>query len=384
MGKFKILFSGLIAASAITACGGGGGSSGGFVAGTTGTSNVQSIVISSPTSNAITDNQNGTYKRKFSLLARDSNGTPVANGTKISLKVVDSIIAQGTFNATNTASGTTLAIPNATKADSSAIADLTTTNITRSGVTGGILRGIEANDVVLFYSNGDSADVVRNVSAAPTAANTLTVTNAYTKSSPGYAAASYRVMASMLGAGIAGVDKNSKSTPGYVETLNGEGVGTFYVTYPSNATYAQSGSYPTVDTRWTPTGSGVPYIIASSGTVAAAARFAFVNIAGYVITATPQTWAATTGVAKRVELCVVDGGDKSRVPFSPVSINLKSGAATTLGLAYVAGTPQSGTTYFTDTTGCASVDITLTSGTAGAKVVTVGIGDGTLDLTGTI
>ncbi len=381
MGKLKIFIAGLCAASAISGCG-GGGNSGGFVAGQTGTSNVQSIVISSPQSNAITDNKNGTYKRKFSLLARDSNGTPVADGTRINLKVVDSIIAQGTFNATNTASGTTLTLPGATKADGTAIADLTTTTITRDGVSGGNLRGIQANDVVLLYSNGDSADVLRNVSAAPTAANTLTVSSAYTKSYPTYAAASYRVMASMLGAGIAGVDKNSKATPGYVETLNGEGVGTFYVTYPSNPKYAQSGSYPSVDTRWTPTGSGVPYIIASSGNVAASTTFTFANIAGYTITATPTSWTTSTGTAQRVDICVVDGGDKSRVPFTAVSIVKKSGTAT-LALAYVAGTPQSGSTYLTNTSGCASVDITLT-GAAGTNVLTVGIGDGTLDLTGII
>ena len=170
MGKFKIFISGLIAASAVVACG-GGGSGGGLTGAGVGTpGSIETVTLSFPVSTAIVNNLNGTYQRKGSVTVRNAQGLPVAEGTKISLRVADTLIAEGSTAAGNSATGNTISFSSVTDANGGAVASLTTHTINRPGVAGGINRGILANDLVITTTGGDSSDAVRTVASAPTLA----------------------------------------------------------------------------------------------------------------------------------------------------------------------------------------------------------------------
>ena len=384
MGKLKVFFTGLIAASTVVACG-GGGSGGGFTG--TGVGDVgaiQSITISYPHSNAIVDNQNGTYSRKGSILVRDVNGNPAAEGTKLDLSVIDTVIATGTLDLignADTASGTTLTLPDAVYTNGTAIPDLTTASITRTGVTGGGVRTILANDLLLFTNGGDSRDAMRKISSAPTAANILSVSAAYNQDYPTYSSPTYVIGGSMLGAGIAGEDKSGKRTPGEVQVVGTEGIATFYITYASSLSYINTGFAPTRDTRVTPTGSAAVYVVASAGGITAVSDdFYFAPIAGFEVT--PSFDTITAPLAKTdIEnaVCVVDGGDGVRVPFWDVGVVKESGDLALTGLRlYVLGTEGVYTpATYTDASGCIGVVVTSIAGAAGDDaVIAIGIGDG--------
>jgi hypothetical protein len=384
MGKLKIVVSSLIAASIISACG-GGSSSGGFTGSGTGdVGAIQSITISYPVSNAITDNQNGTYSRKGSVLVRDVNGNPAAEGTKIDLSVIDTVIATGTLGGGDAISGSTVTIPNATYADSSAIADLTTASITRTGVSGGGVRTIDANDLVLLTNGGDSRDAVRKVQADPTLASSLSVSSAYNRSYPSYATPDYVIGGSMLGVGIAGEDKNGNRTPGEVQVVGTEGIATFYITYASSLSYINTGFAPSRDTRVSPVGSADVYVVASAGGITAVSDdFYFAPIAGFTVT--PTFTAITTSLASTNitnTVCVEDGGDAVRVPFWDASVVKSDGDLSLVGLQLF----EIGTTYtaasYTNSSGCIGVLVSSIAGAADDDAtITVSIGDGTASFT---
>lgn len=385
MKKYPNLLFVMLILAGLSGCGGGDDCGGYTSAGCGSAGSAESIRISYPITSGITNNENGTYRRKGSAVVSDARGQPVAKGTTISLQAVDSILAQGTLGVGgDTATGTTLTLPNVQDSAGAAIADLTTHTITRSGASGGSNRGILANDLVLLTSNGDSTDIVRRVASDPTLANSLTVNSAYNNNYPTYGNATYLVAISALGVQIDGEDSNANLVPGVATVTGDDGVATFWITYPSDVNHIMTGCNPTVDTRWTPANSGDVYVIAESGNAVIVDNGAcFSPVAGFTLTSSPTAGTASAAAFPDdavVSVCVRDGEDTVPVPFYPVSAALTS----TAGGGTAAGTIALGAAT-TDASGCVTVTMTITAGAAAdTATYSVSIGDASIDIVVTV
>ena len=381
------------------------GTTGSTGSGSVSTSTVASIVISAPRSNAIEDNEDGTYRKKFSVSIADHDGTPLPDGTQITLRVVDTVLVQGEITDLNVdaATDTALTLPSAEQADGTPVADLTTTFVTRPGVIGGSIRQILADDLVimtgplenvLMFSGletgqVDSRDVIRTVANTPVAANELTVTTAYNSDYPLVFDATqygtnYYVAASMLSTSVAGEDADGNATASSASPVGGEGVATVWVTYPADNQHIISGCTPDeLDDRVSPAGSSQPYLVATAGGISTAYRFCFSSIAGYSLTPRPDGLVLASGATGNVTVCVADGGDGVSVPFTAVSASQTNGTAS-VGVTFVAGTPGlpvgTPTSFYTNRGGCFTLELTPTGASGDSGTVTAYAGDGSVDI----
>jgi hypothetical protein len=366
--------------SVLSACGGGDDSEpfgsanpgGGEAGGGTSAANIDSVIISYPMSNAIEDQENGFYLRKAGIALTDKYGKPAADGTRIALRIIDSVLVQGDVidGGPDTIAGTNLVIPSAEQSDGTLAGDLTTLKVDRLGIANGSNRMIEAGDAVLLFGPGYSRDIIRNIQGPPGLIDTLAVTSAFEKSYPEYNDVSYVVGASMLGAAILGEsDEGFISGEGVVS--GGAGIATVWIRYPSNINYILTGCNPMIDDRITPMGSGQVYLAATAGNITAVEPFCFSTVAGYTLTPdSVEIETTTAGGNYSVPICVADGGDGVGVPFS--FINVLGGGLGTVTLTGTAGG------VFTNRNGCFTANIFVApGGVSGAEGTwTFAVGDG--------
>ncbi len=352
---------------------------------------VGSVLISDPVSNAIVDNQDGTYSQKYSVSVRDQNGKTAPNGVRIDLQVADTILATGTINNANTdtASGTNVVIPSVTDTVGEAISDLTTTYVVRPGVIGGTHRNILVNDLFILTGNVDSRDVVRTIAANPTVSDSLTVSSIFNYSYPKSGNTSYAVAASMLSAGVTGEDADGTPTQGYTVTRGGLGTAIIWITYASNINYIRTGCGPAaLDSRVAPLGSSQPFLIATSNNISNVVSFCFNEIGGYQLIATPDK--VSEAITHEVSVCVKDGGDGVRVPYKNIKQPVKTEGAAAVVIKLIdtpylplmdfttdppSETPYEDRDHYTNGAGCFSMNLAVSGAAGTSATVTVYIGE---------
>ncbi len=397
-GNIGALSLAALLALGLTACGGGDGAFDGTTDTTTTddttgapstgslTGVAKEIVVSYPQSNAIEDLQNGFYRLKGSAIVTDRDGNAVPDGTVVTLNVIDSIIAQGSIDAGDSISGSTLTDAGVTLGDGSTATTMDQAAVIRHGE----VHTIETGDR-LFLFNTDptvatalAADVSRTVDRNGITASSINVGSAYVNSYPDatYTAGNtnYVVGASMLGAEVSGVDSAGNLTSGAAATENG--IANFVITYPNNpgAIMTGCGVAPAIDTRTSPQGAARVYVVAQvSGqpeVTAVSDDFCFSYIRGGTLTAFPTAISvdpaslATQPAGFSLEFR--DGGDKMRVPFVVInfSVDSSNGASVTLGAAdgYYATDGSGNVTYFiTDEFGNIYPEIVSAAGASGDK-----------------
>lgn len=370
---------------------------------------ISSVVITTP-NESLVDNEDGTYSKMYTIGVYDQDGSPATNGVRVDLQVVDTVLAIGSITDLNpdTASGTNLTIPGVIQTDATPatladnpLADLTTASVTRPGLSGGSIRQIHANDLVIMTGPGeevlmstglelgqvDSRDVVRTIASVPTISDQLTVSSLYNASYPNYGGTNYYIAASMVGAGITGEDSGGVPTQSHTVTTDSLGTAKVWITYPADIEHIHLGCAPDqLDDRVSPMGSSKPMFIATAGGVSNTRPFCFFSMAGYNLSAVPN--ALTIGGP--VTVCVRDGsnGGGVRVPFTPVSWG-QSGDAIVASPTFVTGTPSITeiiggtpfTTYYTNEYGCIGFTL-LAAGAAGTSATfSVYAGDGKADIT---
>jgi len=297
----------------------------------------------------------GFYSRKGGLIVTDRYGNAVADGTRISLGVLDSVISSGTASGATTAASANFV---------DATASFNTDTVTRNGVT----RFIQANDRVVAFS-AESQDKNRHVQTAPNTPGTVVVNKAYNNAAAGL---DYAIGSSLLGAAIYGIDETRAATEGTVATMNG--LAELRLVYPANTNTIfvgcgdASSGFPPGDSRHAPLGSARVITVAAasddSATMVSEGNLCFSAIAEWTLTAVPTSISSTTDVT----LEVVDGGDEIPLPFVTVTpyVNVTKGAV------LVTATPC---TTPADSGTCVST-ITVTGGASGDTAdVTYYVGD---------
>jgi|GEM_PF-4429677 len=375
-----LLCAGLI----LSGCGGGDGGFSPADAANDGTQGISgpphSVIISYPLSNAIEDQENGVYMRKASILVADQQGRPVADGTRVTMRLIDSIIVEGEVTDGNPdqISSSNLSIPSAVQTDGTPVPDLTTVTINRPGVLNGQNRGIQAGDTVLLFNNSFNSDVLRSASSRPELANTLSVNAPYNSDYPDYDNAAYMVGASMLGGAISGANfvgetEDGALTPGEVRVSGGNGTATVWIRYPIQPNYIAAGCNPDIDDRISPVGSGQVYLVATTGTVSGFERFCFSPIAGFEVISDFTTLSVGSGTAS-TRICVRDGGDRVFVPFSRIQYNQTGGPGSST--ANLSNTASLGGDY-TNAHGCFTANFEAATGISEWTFV---VGDGSVSV----
>lgn len=352
------------------------------------TNAVHTIVLTYPHTDSITNEKNGTYSRVGEAIVTDNEGNPVPDGTKVYLNVVDSVLATGTIGAGDSITGAVLTDTNPLQADGAA-----TTFDVAAVYRNSEFHFIESADHVLLF-NSDASDRNRVVSAddGTITANTLTVSSDYSMDYPDATyyttgTTDYVVGVSSLGAHVLGTETDADgnvtvTANGYSLTKNGRA--TFYVVYPANVNTIRTGCInPVLDTRVSPVGSAVVYLIASAGANATTvdSRFCFSSIDGWTLDVKPT--AAITGTST-LDFTLEDGGDEIRLPFSDVTTSVATTGAATVTLddqGLGAGI------YRTDASGEFSSTITLTAGnSADTATITYAstVGGATVDVVLTV
>jgi len=341
----------------------------------TGSSNnsAHTIVLTYPYSTLITNEEDGTYRRIGVAIVTDNEGNPVPDGTKVSLNVIDSILATGTIDAGDgdsvTGSVLTDTLP------MTAAGDATTFDVV-SIKRNGEEHFIENWDHILLF-NADASDINRVIAPGEgmITANTLAVTSDYSMAYPDSAyyptgTTAYVVGVSSLGAHVLGTETDADgavtiTAEGHSLTKNGRA--TFYVAYPANVSTINTGCVdPTLDTRVSPVGSAQVFLIASAGANATTvdSRFCFSRIAQGTLTASPADALSDSGV---VDFTLRDGGDGVRSPFTTVYTTIVRSGATSVTLG--GGVEESGRyVYRTDEGGRFSSIITVEGAVAGDTV----------------
>ena len=359
-----VLVAGLLVG--LVGCGGGdeveGGTPGtGGIGGEIGNSTSNpplTIAITYPYTNALQDLGGGIYRMKGSVVVTDSEGNAVADGTRVNLFLIDSIIAKGTITpGTDSITSTTLTDTAPLLAD-----DTPTTLNGAYVIRNSAYRFIEANDHVLLF-NSDEVDkirIVNPVSASNPSNTTVNVTSSYINTYPNAVydgvtiLTEYKVGASLLGTNVEG----EGGTSGYVSTTNG--IGTFYITYPANVNYMRAGCAPTIDTRFDPMGSAEIYLLASADSninaTAVDNSFCFFSIIGGEITGLPDISGTGSTIVSGL---VRDGGDSVPLPFIGVTASVDSSGGAGVVVSSPITTNEFG--YFTAT-------LTV-SGASGASAV---------------
>ena len=322
-----------------------------------------SIVLSFPYTNSITNLGGGFYRRVGRAIVTDVDGNIVADGTQVTLKIIDSIKAQGVI-VTGDADGITGTVLTDTgpMLGSGAPTSFDAANVYR----GGGYRFIEPEDQVFLF-NADKADLVRSVASGALAATTLNVTSAYANTYPNVTYASnttsYAVGASHLGAEVAGVDASGTLTTGIGSSI--DGIVDFAVTYPASTDTLNVGCInpPLIDTRLSTQPVGSAFVLLGASVVGADVsvvdnRFCFAPIAGGTLTASVAEISGSTTIGLQYR----DGGDSVPVPFSGVSGTvLSKGAVVTL---------DAGGIYTTNEFGWVTSIVTVSGAPASTATIT--------------
>lgn len=261
----------------------------------------------------------GFYRRKGGITVTDRYGNSVPDGTVINLGVIDTVIAKGTAGST-TANDDVLSGA-VTLSDGSATA-FNTATVVRSGTN----RFIEENDRILVF-DAQAEDKSRFVSSV--AAGSVTAQSDYLNTQ---AALDYTVGASLLGASIAGVDPDSANGALTVgRAITKDGLAQIRFTYPADVNSINTGYNVDLDTRAQPYQSGDVYLIAQASTSGATViedSLGFGAVSPFKVTSQFDDISASSTINIEVE----DGGDGVRVPFAPVSVNVKMVKVQTLDL----------------------------------------------------
>ncbi len=390
-GNIGALSLAALLALGLTACGGGDGAFDGTTDTTTTddttgapstgslTGVAKEIVVSYPQSNAIEDLQNGFYRLKGSAIVTDRDGNAVPDGTVVTLNVIDSIIAQGSIDAGDSISGSTLTDAGVTLGDGTTATAMDTAAVLRHGQP----HTIESGDRLFLFNpsttsvNADAVDVSRIVDRTGITATSVNVSTAYAGSYPNatYPAGNteYVIGASLLGAEIAGVDSAGNLTSGAAATV--DGIINFVITYPNNPGAIMTGCFgdPTVDTRTVPQGAARVYVVAQvsgqSDVAVISDDFCFARIAGGTLTPSPSSISSSAfPITFSVEFR--DGGDAMVVPFVRVDVSVDSSGGANVTLGGNVFTDSNGISYYrTDESGNIHPLIVNATGASGDTAV---------------
>ena len=320
----------------------------------------KTINISWPPQNAVTDLNNGLYRRNGVLSVTDQYGNAVPDGTVINLGAIDSVIVS---NSSATGSGVNVTSPNdsavvtansPTLTDSgNAGLDFSSVSITRNDTS----RFVLSNDRVLIL-NADSEDKSRFVVGVNTD-NTLTVQKAYQNDKSNL---TYFVGTSALGSQILGHNElEDIKVAGQAVTK--EGAARIYLQYPADNEHILTGCYqsdPTKDTRPTaePAGSAQVWVVAESSETGATT----IDNRGCFSALTPWKLNNNSGISSisssnTIQVSVEDAGE-ILLPFVTVSASVNYTNNT-------GGLSVSATGCTTNASGSCSVSITVTGGASG-------------------
>ncbi len=335
------------------------------------------VRIVHPTDDAVLDEKWGYYRHKVSVLVQDSEGHPVADGTPVYLSVIDTVIAEGTIDASGiTAGSTTLTDSDATLGDGTTLTQLDQAYAKVDDT----VRYIEPGYHVLLLDGADPEDKIRYVGDTATSTDTLTTSTAYTNSYPddarGYPAGDtrYVVGASLAGSQIAGVyvdgtlAESNDPTAGVALTRDGKAY--FRFTYPADAEGLNWGCSSGADLRAEPQGSDRVFMVArvndSVTTINDTFCFSPITTGATLeaVGATSYTISPGTSGTITVPLHIADGGNKIGVPYynvawvenSPFSVTVTD---STTGNGYIT----------TDGSGWGSANITYTNAQAGQEAI---------------
>lgn len=325
---------------------------------------IDSVIVSFPYNDAIVDLENGWYRRKAAVALTDREGRPVPKGTTVTMRIVDTIIAEGVISATNvdTISEKALHIPGARYSDGTSINDLTTAYVMRRGLGTGAIRMIESGDTVLLNSSrAHNKDIVRSVAARPSMVDSLNVSQRYNVIYPDYLSevfperidgTEYKIGASMLGAGVLGEDEDGNLTPGEVRVTSSDGIAVVWFRYPTKQLMAGCGNSQ-VDSRAEPLGSSQVYLTVQADGIMNYQPFCFAGIAGYSMTVPFDSLVVMNSgdsLTAPAAICVRDGSNVP-VPFAHIAGFMSESDGAVVN-DVVASDVSSGGTYFTNEAGC--------------------------------
>ncbi|KPJ90473.1 MAG: hypothetical protein AMJ53_13480 [Gammaproteobacteria bacterium SG8_11] len=356
------------------------------------------IKLSYKTDDAIEVQEGGFYSWQGGVIVTDANGHAVADGTEVSLAVIDTVIAQGGFGTLQAASGgadgNTITDPDPFFGNGENPNNLGLDSM--YAVRNNAYRFIRSGDRV-FLLNADEQDKDRTISAIN--ATTLTVNRNYSQAYPNniydgtgpLGPTEYLVGISALGAEISGEDESGNSTMD--KTFTRDGRATFRVTYPSSASVLNTGCGPApfYDARSEPIGTppsiGDPndptddipgvlgsarvYVVASvnENVVTVDDQFCFSPVAGFTVKA-PEQVGGAPGESIMIYPTVKDGGDTVIVPYYPFDVSVINGDGAQVSVVTTSGvTNQYGegtvTVLIGGTSGStATLTITAEEGTA--------------------
>lgn len=360
--------------SSSSGSGSGGGSSGG---GSSSSITAHTIAISYPITDAIENLGAGFYRRVGSAQVTDNEGNPVADGTMVYFRVIDSVVATGSIETANSdgITGGTLTDMGPRLGDGVTATSFDTAYVYRNAAYHFLGKG----DPV-YLINADEADKLRWISATATNSitnNILTLSSNYVGTYPNstYASGttSYVAGISALGASIRGEDASGNLVTGYGVTK--DGVVKFHITYPANIATINTGcGNSSVDTRTTPVGAAQVYVVAwVNSTVSTVNQdFCFSPIAGGSFDVIPGSLSSSGTISATLH----DGGDTVAVPFQLVTVYVSDEDLTDVTLSGGLSGSSKSRVYRTDANG--NFDVTVTVAGASGGTANVNFYAGTL------
>lgn len=313
-----------------------------------------SLVITYP-ENAMTNLNNGSYRKRGTVLVTDRYGNPVSDGTAINFGVLDSVISSN-ISSDPVSSGATIAAGSAVL--TAASGRFTSAAIQRNNVQ----RFIEPTDRLLL-PNTKAADKSRFVAATPLQDNQLSVSKNYLNSTENL---QYLIGASLLGTQVSGVVAGQASpVNGRATTVSG--AATFYITYPANSQTLLAGCPGFEnDTRYQPEDSVRLWLVAE----AADSEVVTVNNTSCMHAISPLSLSElraqnTISTSTVLELRLQDAGG-IRLPFVPVQHSV-SYETNTEGFSVQPGQCQGSTGGKTDAAGICYLPVSISGGTTGSR-----------------
>lgn len=332
-----------------------------------------SLVISPHYGDALVDNENGTYRVRASVSVRNKDGQPVADGLRVELRVIDSIIAKGSITATDSITADVFADADPLLADNSATT-FDTARITRYGVQGGeTTRQIQDNDLLLLIDS-DSRDKLRKVVGSSIQSTSFLVHGDYYVSYPNTNhSPSYVIGASMLGAAVVGEDEEGNLLEGYSLTRDNQGVAIFWLVYPTSAIYTGCVA-PSMDDRVSPVGSADVYVTASIGQLTAVSdELCFAAQGPLSLSLAPSSIVLAAGGSTQVSLALSDAGNVP-LPYTGLTTSITGDVASSLSIS-------AGGSGVSDTDGSLSYTISADgAAVAGTATVEFYLGDNSVTL----
>lgn len=378
----------------LTACGGGDGAFDGTPDTTTTTDTTtpdttgapstgaltgaaKELVISYPQSNAIEDLQNGFYRRKAAVTVLDRDGNAVPDGTVVTLNLIDSVVAGGIIDSSDSITGSTLTDSGVTLGDGSTATAMDQAWVRRHNAD----HMIESGDPLFLYNAdrtkpvAEAADVSRSADRTGITATSINVATAFTNTYPNttYPAGNteYVIGASLLGATVAGVDSDGNLTSGASATV--DGIANFVITYPNNsgAIMTGCGDIPSVDTRTVPLGAARVYLVAQVNgqpeVTVVSDDFCFSRIAGGTLTPSPSDISSPVSSGSPIDFTVNfrDGGDAMVVPFVRINYSVDSSGGASVDLGNYSTDSNGNRYYRTDEVGNIYPQIVTATGASG-------------------